>query len=133
MFTLLVPIVALLGIDGLVPVSAQQLPVAAFSVSLEVRPNGWSARCDSGCTWREVSFECRTACDAIVDANGLVTAAELRPLPTTFMFIVARSGDRIEASARRGTAWSRLSWTCDREPCRARIDGYGVSTDLSAR
>ena len=45
-------------------------PPAPFSLVLESTTTGWAARCDSGCHWRQVSFDCGRVCGAIVDANG---------------------------------------------------------------
>ena len=108
--------------------SAPATPAPAnFSLTLESTPNGWAARCDTGCAWRDVSFRCEVACGAVVDANGLVTLAtgDLRPSP--FRFIVERTGREIRATSSSGAAWDKLTWSCTSDPCRVRVDSYGVS------
>jgi len=103
-------------------------PPAVFSLILESTSNAWAARCDSGCRWRTLSFRCRQACGAaVVDANGVVTVAAPRPEPTAFGFIAQRTGAGVRARARTGTVWQTLSWGCTLDPCRARVDAYGVS------
>lgn len=115
---------------GLQPAEPVQSSVASFAVEVETLPNGWAARCDSGCNWRELAFRCASACDAILDADGLVTVAMPRS-PSAFRFILVRTSDGIEAHSRGGTAWSRLAWSCSSTapgttPCRAVVTGNGV-------
>src|SRR5262245_42518562 len=103
-------------------------PPAVFSLILESTSNAWAARCDSGCRWHALSFHCRQACGAaVVEPNGVVTVATPRPESAAFGFIVQRTGARVRARARTGTVWQTLSWGCTLDPCRARVDAYGVS------
>ncbi|HEV8446393.1 MAG TPA: hypothetical protein VGQ44_06225 [Gemmatimonadaceae bacterium] len=106
---------------------------AAFSLVLESTPTGWAARCDSGCRWHELSFNCERACGAIVDANGVVTLATPQLDQAAFRFIVERTAAEVRATARTGTAWKTLSWGCQLDRCRARVDGYGVSLIAGTR
>jgi len=112
--------------------SLGQAPVkpAAFAIELTSTPTGWSARCDSGCSWRSASFDCSRACSAVVDGNGLTTRGELHADSTSFMFFVERTASGVRAVARRGTAWSTLTWNCLLANCRAHVDGFGVSKIL---
>ena len=112
---------------------ATQSSVANFSVTIEATPMGWAARCDSGCAWRKLAFECPVACDAILDSNGLVTAATLRPAPATFRMVLVRGPRGIVAHARQGTAWSQLAWSCEPTSCSAEVNGYGVSGPRNPR
>src|ERR1051325_2402005 len=120
--------VATFGLIGAVASapSTRREPIANFSIVLEATPKGWSARCDMGCGWSELGFACPTACGAIVDQNGLVTLASLRPDSTTFMFLVEHTPNGATAVSRKGTAWVSLSWKCESLPCRARITARGV-------
>ena len=106
---------------------------AQFSLVLESTPTGWAARCDSGCRWRQLAFDCERACRAVVDANGLVTVASPRPDSTAFLFLVERTPTGVSAESRLGTAWKMLSWECQSAPCRARVDAYGVSGERITR
>jgi len=98
-----------------------------FSLVLESTPTGWSARCDSGCRWRELSFKCERACKAIVDANGVAPVTATQLASATFQFVVERTTAQVRATARTGTAWTTLGWGCQLDRCRARVDAYGVS------
>jgi len=118
--------VALILVSGGAATPKTAAPTA-FSLVLESAANGWAARCDSGCRWHELSFNCRQACGAIIDANGVVTLATPRPESAPFQFTVERSAAGVRATARTGTAWQTLSWDCALDPCRARVDTYGVS------
>lgn len=121
---------------GLQPAEPAQSSVAPFAVEIATLPNGWSARCDSGCNWKELAFRCATACDAILDADGLVTVAMPRS-PSAFRFILRRTAEGVEAHSRGGTAWSRLSWSCSptepTERCRATVNGYGMGALTTSR
>jgi hypothetical protein len=130
MFKTLFISMALVGVLGAARTAAAP---ATFSLVLESKPGGWAARCDSGCRWREVSFSCERACGAIVDANGLVTLATADLDPSSFRFIVERGDGVVRATARNGTAWDNLTWSCTTDPCRVRVDAYGVSGIARAR
>ena len=120
-------VVLVAGLLGGYQSTTVQGPLASFSVSVEATPTGWSARCDSGCTWKELAFECPTACDALMDSNGLVTAATLPQRTASFTFFLTRTRTGFAAHARRGTTWSRLGWSCaPLNSCRVSIDAQGV-------
>jgi hypothetical protein len=105
----------------------------SFSLVLESSPTGWAARCDSGCRWQRLSFGCERACGAIIDANGVAILASQALDSATFRFRVERTLTGIRATGRSGTAWQTLTWTCRLDPCRARVDTYGVSQIDRAR
>jgi hypothetical protein len=94
---------------------------------VESTPTGWAARCDKGCRWRELSFGCERACNAVIDANGIVTLATLRPDSAAFGFVVEHTPTGVRATTRGGTIWQGLGWDCGADSCRARVDEYGVS------
>jgi hypothetical protein len=124
MFRALVASIALIAGAGAAPTIRAP---AAFGLVLESSATGWAARCDSGCRWHQLSFSCERACRAIVDANGLVTVATPHLDSSSFRFIVERTGGEVRATSRAGTAWQTLAWSCTLDPCRARVDAYGVS------
>ena len=105
---------------------SQSPQLASFSMVITSTPNSWAARCDAGCSWRSVSFKCTDACDAILDANGLVTVATPRTEPSPFAFRLAHAINGVQAESQRGTAWQKLTWECGTESCTARIDELGV-------
>jgi len=96
-----------------------------FSVVLDHTPTGWWVKCESGCA-ASGGFECRSACNAVVDARGIITVANTRRLDSLFAFVVEWTDGGIQARAKWGTKWTSLSWGCDHQPCRARITDAGV-------
>jgi hypothetical protein len=104
---------------------AKQVPADRFSVVLDYTATGWSAKCETGCSYT-ASFSCATACGARVDGRGIVTLAEGRPYDSLFAFIVERTSDGVRAQSRIGTAWASLSWGCASQTCRARVTDSGV-------
>ena len=107
---------------------APQTGAEKFSVLISYTPTGWSAHCEQGCasSWT-ASFSCASACNARVDAQGVVTLAEKRDSSSPFAFKVERKPDGVMATAMQGTAWTTLAWTCAHQPCRARITEQGVA------
>lgn len=96
-----------------------------FAVVLDHTSTGWWVKCETGCA-ASGGFECRAACNAVVDARGIITVANTRPLDSLFAFVVAWTDSGIQARAKWGTKWTSLSWGCDHQPCRARITDAGV-------
>jgi hypothetical protein len=101
--------------------------VASFSMILESADAGWSARCDSGCHWREVTLSCEGQCSAIVDAYGVGSPLARRSEDTPFAFRIEHMPNGVRAHSLGGTAWMTLSWTCVSSPCRARINENGMA------
>lgn len=100
-------------------------PVHHFAIVLERSATGWSARCETGCAWTEVSATC-VGCDIRLDATGISRGYPARPATQGFEFIVSGDGQGWSARAVRGVTWVDLSWGCTTAPCRARIDETGV-------
>jgi hypothetical protein len=127
MKALIAGLMLLIGCASTRAVQGHSSPLASFSMVVTAIPNGWAVRCDSGCEWRAASFKCANACDATVDANGLVTVSTPRTEPTAFSFRLAHTSNGVRAKSQTGTAWKSLTWRCSAEPCSARIDAQGVS------
>lgn len=128
-----IAIIVLTGCASTRAVQSHSSPLPSFSVVVTTIPNGWAARCDSGCQWRAASFKCATECDANVDANGFVTIWAPRTQPSAFSFRLAHSGNGFRATSQIGTAWRTLNWGCRVESCSARVDAHGVSPDALPR
>src|SRR5262245_45888375 len=109
-----------------VPQAVTQGAADRFSVVLDYTATGWSAACEIGCGWT-AGFSCATACNAVVDARGIITLANTRPLDSLFAFAVERTDNGVSARSRWGTRWRSLSWGCEQQPCRARVTESGVA------
>ena len=97
-----------------------------FSIVLERSATGWSARCETGCAWTEVSETC-TGCDIRLDATGISRGYPARAGTRGFEFVIAQEREGWRARAIRGVTWVTLSWGCTTPSCRARVDETGVS------
>ena len=117
---------ALVGGAHAAPSPSMDAP-AAFSLVLESTATGWAARCDSGCRWQRLSFDCERSCAAVIDANGVSRAGTVGEERAAFRFRVERTEQGVRATSAAGTAWVALAWSCASGSCRARVDGYGVS------
>jgi hypothetical protein len=106
-----------------------------FSVVIERSGTQWKAKCELGCAWTgaTLSFSCPENCDAILDANGLITTLARRDAPAAFSFVLSedRNG-KIIAKRNVGTEWGEISWTCEgKDPCTARVNEFGVLLPVS--
>src|SRR4051812_44275732 len=87
MRTILVAFALVLPAAGSSRITPTPVAPTPFSVVLDYTPTGWSVDCEIGCSWK-ASFECETACSAIVDAKGLITLANDRAMDPRFAFVV---------------------------------------------
>ena len=108
---------------------AAQQQVSRFEIVVQRSAKGWSAHCDTGCTWRELSVSCPSACRIMLDANGVSTHPTTPQAGAAFAFVLERTEDGWKAEAIAGTTWRTLAWNslgCHYGFCRARIDERGV-------
>jgi hypothetical protein len=101
-------------------------PVHHFAIVLERSATGWSAHCETGCAWTDVSETC-TGCDIRLDATGISRGYPARADTQGFEFIVSSEREGWSVRAVRGVTWVTLSWGCTTSSCRARVDETGVS------
>jgi|tagenome__1003787_1003787.scaffolds.fasta_scaffold20906207_1 hypothetical protein len=98
-------------------------PEQHFSLWLEHSPSGWTAHCDSGCSWNDVTMKCGN-CEVRVDADGIAEGPVATP-PRGFAFVVD-DHNGLSAHGVQGVRWLDLSWNCVTAVCRARISEEGV-------
>lgn len=118
----------LVGIVGRETRVAAAAPLRAdhFALVLEHSAAGWKAHCDTGCLWSDVSMSCAD-CDVQLDASGIALADRRTRSASGFVFILSSAGSGgWTAQGLRGVTWRKLSWSCPRESCRARLDETGV-------
>jgi hypothetical protein len=106
------------------PVS--QAPLAHFRIVLERTSSGTVAQCETGCNWKELSFQCAADCRMPIDANGVGGNPEGRPSASPFAFRLRPTSEGWSAESVRGTAWVSLSLGCVMGSCRAQVDEFGV-------
>jgi hypothetical protein len=54
--------------------AAKPLFISEFEITVETTANGFTATCQEGCAWTEVSFRCgdgATSCQAVIDEKGV--------------------------------------------------------------
>ena len=107
-----------------VPTNA--VPRAHFAIVLERSNAGWSAHCDDGCRWTDLTMSC-SGCQVRLTAIGIGPANLPEEGPDGFAFTLKEAGTGWEAVAIRGVRWRSLTWGCGAPVCRARIDEAGVS------
>ena len=105
--------------------SGYATPPAQFQLVLERTASGWSAHCDSGCSWIDLSAKCVAACSATITNSGIAIGA-VKADAARFSFVVERTATGWTANGLNGTAWAAVSWRCPPGSCKARIDGFGV-------
>jgi len=124
----------LLGLILVLPVCAlligarEEQTAAAFDMMLTRTSSGWSATCDTGCSWRELTVTCADGCRLRIDAAGVTMNVRSSEAVDGFGFIVGPGKDRTwEAQSLGGTSWKTIGWRCMTDRCRARIDDSGVT------
>lgn len=102
-------------------------PVHHFAIVLERSATGWSAHCETGCAWTDVSENC-AGCDIRLDATGISRGYPARVGTQGFEFVVSNEREGWSARAVRGVVWVNLTWGCTATPCRARVNERGVGS-----
>jgi hypothetical protein len=96
-----------------------------FAIVLQRSESGWTARCVSGCEWRDVASIC-DSCEVRIDDSG-IGRANTREGASQFAFTLRPNRDGWEARAVNGVHWRGLGFGCRSfGPCRARINQAGV-------
>lgn len=133
MSNLVIAILSTVALTGSTPPGAPPPLPSHFQIQLAHTLHGWAARCEKGCHWKSAAFTCPRDCAAIVDANGLVTAATPREEATPFSFTVEWAGSGWTARSTAGASWATLAWGCSAPGCAAQIDDAGVSPGTPLR
>jgi hypothetical protein len=96
-----------------------------FAVVLERSAKGWAAHCETGCSWVDVTMSCE-GCDVQLDASGIARAS-VATAPKGFAFVLSDTRSGWMARGIQGLRWEKLSWGCDSQVCRVRLDETGVT------
>ena len=99
---------------------------ASFSMRIERTDKGIAAQCTQGCRWTSVTADC-AGCVHRIDATGIGPASQVEDPEISFAFNVQEFEGKLVATSIKGTAWTKLSWSCGRALCSARIDESGVT------
>jgi hypothetical protein len=99
---------------------------ASFSMRIERTDNRIAAQCTKGCRWISVSADC-AGCVHRIDASGIGSASTAEDPEVFFAFNLQEFEGKLVATSIKGTAWTKLSWSCGRASCSARVDETGVS------
>lgn len=105
-----------------------RLPGAAhFRIVLESSPTGFTARCDTGCFWRTLTYNCGSNCLAVLDVHGVRGGPATARPDAAFGFRIQGTASGWTAESLGGTFWNTLSYGCWSSRCRARVDEHGVT------
>lgn len=99
---------------------------APFQLMLERTATGWSARCDSGCSWTKLSASCLLRCHVTIDNNGVTLGTRKVAETATFSFVLTRTASGWSAVSQKGMAWRALTLDCGPRVCQAILNGFGV-------
>src|SRR5262245_30338098 len=64
-----------------------------FRIVLTRSDGGWSARCDTGCAWHELSVSCPSECLVLIDTYGVSTNATSARGSVSFAFVLRPTRD----------------------------------------
>jgi hypothetical protein len=102
---------------------------ASFSMTIERTDSGIAAQCSKGCRWTSVTADC-AGCVHRIDATGIGQGSSAEDPEVLFAFNLQESEGKLVATTIKGTAWTKLSWSCGRAFCSARLDETGVSPSI---
>ena len=124
-------LVALMGVLAELGACHQQnisrtVAPVSFSMTIERTDNGITAQCTRGCRWTSVTADC-AGCVHRIDATGIGPASKVEDPEVVFAFNLQEIKGKLVATSIKGTAWTKLSWSCGPALCSARLDETGVS------
>jgi len=102
------------------------IAAASFSIKIERTDQGIAAQCTQGCRWTSVTANC-AGCVHRIDATGIGPASQVEDPEVAFAFNVQELEGKLVATSIKGTAWTKLSWSCGHALCSAHIDESGVT------
>ena len=100
-----------------------------FSLTLVRDGSTWTATCEAGCAWKALGAHKPRLLGSsiVVDNTGVQLWGAPHDSTVTFAFRVSADGATgWRATSLGGTAWTALTFQCQRMPCRARITEAGV-------
>jgi|SRR5690242_5433755 len=107
--------------------SPQPPALSSFSMTIEPTDSGITAKCTKGCRWTSVSANC-AGCIHRIDAAGIGPVLKVDDPEISFAFNLQEFDGKLVATRVKGTAWTKLSWSCGRTACAAQVDETGVNT-----
>ncbi len=105
----------------------REVPPSSFSLKIERTDKGIAAQCIEGCRWNTLTVDC-AACVHRIDAAGVGPAWKAGDPAVTFAFNLQEFEGKFVATSIKGTAWTKLSWSCGLVSCSASLDASGVTT-----
>lgn len=107
------------------PVAISSTPNNQFAILVQHSPKGWTAHCEAGCAWIDVTMDC-VACEVQIDSRGIARAYPKPADPIGFAFVLSKTESGWNARAIQGTRWTDVTWDCSGDVCQGRLDEKGV-------
>ena len=102
----------------------------AFNIIVQNEGDQLVLTCNEGCAWEKLNFILLEGNGPqYVDNLGMASAAgkeNTSKEAADFLISFERSGDKINCTSKKGTAWGKLSFSCSKSRCFAKVDSGGV-------
>lgn len=119
------------GFFGRTASQSEDNSMADFLILIESSPNGLALTCDKGCAWEKLSFSLSTGNEQVVDQFGITTLDTYKTTEGSerpdFLFSIKKISTGIFLRGKKGTAWTRLSFSCYENTCYQYVDQSGMT------
>lgn len=90
---------------------------------------GVALTCKEGCAWKSLSWTCpeSSTCKWGLDSMGMFSPSS-GSSKEGFQILIRAADDGGVLTCEHGCAWKELTWTCEGDPCKAKVDFNGITT-----
>jgi hypothetical protein len=103
-----------------------------FLILIETTSEGLKLTSVEGCAWKELTFAINQDKPQAIDDYGMTSLNTDKftdnKSASNFYFTIMKTKDGITLEGRKGTAWTKLSFSCDGGRCYQYIDVNGMIT-----
>lgn len=100
-----------------------------FRFTVKRTEEGIALRGEEGCLWKTLTWTCPKSkeCEWGINPKGMFFPSS-DPSGEGFWIIVEATDDGGVLTCKQGCAWKELTWTCEGDPCEAKVDFNGITT-----
>lgn len=102
----------------------------SFNIIVQNEGDQLMLTCNEGCAWEKLNFTLLEGTGPqYVDKFGMTTAKGNKNASqeaADFLISFERKGNQINCTGKQGTKWGKLSFSCSKSRCYAKVDMSGV-------
>ena len=125
-------ILLIVGMSNAVFSQARTEVSPKFLILIETTSDGIKLTSEVGCAWKELTFTIDPDKPQGIDENGMAFFYNDKVTnnisTSAFYFIIKKTKEGISLEGRKGTSWTKLSFSCENGKCNQYIDTNGMIT-----